>query len=589
MNIKKRYPIALACFSSLMTHTASADFGSMHQHESKNRGMKVGPVNGKVQQDVLSSLSSDSFEIAFDREDNSSSDSRNSTRDSSRNNRGRGNGNNGSETANLIDVFSLLNAHLTGVVESTIGAHVDQAELESLERHDAYLEAFELGDEIFEMKYNVIDGIGVNVGDGRRFSRLPRLDLDASDAWASIMPHRITGPNGDSCIGCHNLPFADGAGEINDNTVRIDPAREQEGTIQRQTPHMFGMGAQQLLAEEMTTELQAQRDAAVDQACEDNSSVDTNLSAKGIDFGEIVVRCRRIDYSDLDGVDPSLVVKPYEWKGLTASVRDFVRGAMHQELGMQAEELVGDADMDFDGVSTELTVGDITSLAVYAAGQPRPVTKLELNSIASELSDSILEMYGLPLSDSQVASINNGEQVFEDVSCADCHTPALTLDSPVFSEPSTHPDYFEDVFPAGGDVRMPQTIISFDLSTELEDNAFELASGQTLGNFERTADGETIVRLYGDLKRHDMGESLAEAIDEGRVGNSTFITETLWGVGSTPPYLHDGRATTLIEAIAYHGGDALDSRDAFMEASTADQADLLAFLNNLVIFLDEEE
>ena len=77
-----------------------------------------------------------------------------------------------------------------------------------------------------------------------------------------------------------------------------------------------------------------------------------------------------------------------------------------------------------------------------------------------------------------------------------------------------------------------------------------------LGSIARDARGVPQVELYGDLKRHDMGADLAEQIDEKGTGASVFLTENLWGVGSTAPYLHDGRATTLAGAILVHGGDA---------------------------------
>ncbi len=49
---------------------------------------------------------------------------------------------------------------------------------------------------------------------------------------------------------------------------------------------------------------------------------------------------------------------------------------------MQAVEIVGhDRDGDFDGVVNEITIGDMTALAVYLAAQPRPTTLLELNSL----------------------------------------------------------------------------------------------------------------------------------------------------------------------------------------------------------------
>ncbi|MCB1056331.1 MAG: hypothetical protein KDD11_12590, partial [Acidobacteria bacterium] len=47
------------------------------------------------------------------------------------------------------------------------------------------------------------------------------------------------------------------------------------------------------------------------------------------------------------------------------------------------------------------------------------------------------------------------------------------------------------------------------------------------------------------------------------------------------PYLHDGRATTLYDAVEFHGGEAQSARDAFLALSSNDRDDLLHFLSKL--------
>ena len=85
------------------------------------------------------------------------------------------------------------------------------------------------------------------------------------------------------------------------------------------------------------------------------------------------------------GVAADLIVRAFQWKGARVSLRDFNRDAAHQEIGMQAVEIVGDdVDGDFDGVANEFTVGDMTAMAVYLAAQPRPTSKLELASLAAD-------------------------------------------------------------------------------------------------------------------------------------------------------------------------------------------------------------
>src|SRR6185436_2724788 len=132
----------------------------------------------------------------------------------------------------------------------------------------------------------------------------------------------------------------------------------------------------------------------------------------------------------------------------------------------------------------------------------------------------------------------------------------------------------------------PAHPITFDLTQDQPDNQIPGPNGETihLGSLQTDDRGRGIVDLYGDLRRHDLGTGLAERIDEVGTGASVFLTENLWGVASTAPYLHDGRATTLTEAILEHGGEARTSRESFQALSLGRQRDLIAFLQNLVLF-----
>ena len=93
------------------------------------------------------------------------------------------------------------------------------------------------------------------------------------------------------------------------------------------------------------------------------------------------------------------------------------------------------------------------------------------------------------------------------------------------------------------------------------------------------AGGGIEVPLYADLKRHDMGPELAESF--GHPLDAQFTTARLWGGADTAPYLHDGRATTLFDAIEFHGGEAQDGRDAFMALAAENQLALIGFLKKL--------
>ena len=89
------------------------------------------------------------------------------------------------------------------------------------------------------------------------------------------------------------------------------------------------------------------------------------------------------------------------------------------------------------------------------------------------------------------------------------------------------------------------------------------------------------VPLYSDLLIHDMGGSLADGVVEGQASGVDWRTTPLWGLGLRQRFLHDGRATTIREAILAHGGDAAGARARFRELPENDQAELIAFLATL--------
>jgi hypothetical protein len=494
-----------------------------------------------------------------------------------------------------------------------------QNELNDLVAANKSLQAFELaferGDELFGSAFNALDGSGANVGNGERYTHVPRPDLTGAGQWGTHVPARVTGPNAAGCFECHDQPVEDGAGRAGGNVHR-DPGRT--GTparfIQRNTPHLFGAGGLQRLAEEMTDDLRAQVKAAVLACPTVNCSVPVTLTTKGIGFGRVIITrkdpndpsfppnncmgtdaipfidpadCLQglgADIAGLQGISRDLVVRPFQWKGSIAFVRDFNRDASNQEIGMQAVELAGeDRDSDFDGVTNELRVGDQTALALYIAGQPRPTTRQEL---------SRLGLLRPPVTGAETASVDRGDRLFQQIGCATCHAPELTINSPIFSEPSQNPNFRDLRFPAGMDPISrgldPAHAVTFDLTRDQPDNRVRVGGKEVrFGAFDRstTRPGAAVVRLLGDLKRHDMGPGLAEQVDEVMTGASVFLTENLWGVGSTPPYLHDGRATTLTEAILLHGGEGQASRDAFAALPAASKTDLVAFLDNQVLFV----
>jgi CxxC motif-containing protein (DUF1111 family) len=122
----------------------------------------------------------------------------------------------------------------------------------------------------------------------------------------------------------------------------------------------------------------------------------------------------------------------------------------------------------------------------------------------------------------------------------------------------------------------------------------------TLGCAEcHTPDLGGVAGLYSDLLLHRMGQDLegggsyndpplpaSPSPDEKLPASDSpspgeWRTPPLWGVADSAPYLHDGRAPTLEEAIRLHGGQAARSSKRFAKLSEREQAQVVAFLKTL--------
>ena len=87
------------------------------------------------------------------------------------------------------------------------------------------------------------------------------------------------------------------------------------------------------------------------------------------------------------------------------------------------------------------------------------------------------------------------------------------------------------------------------------------------------------MRLYSDLLLHDMGPDLADGFLQGSATGVEFRTMPLWRVADRSHFLHDGRATTIVDALLGHGGQAAAARAAFLALTPAERTALLDFLS----------
>ena len=301
-------------------------------------------------------------------------------------------------------------------------------------------------------------------------------------------------------------------------------------------PFLYGGGGVELLAKEMTADLQA----LLAQAPNDPIGTVTSLDTHGVNFGTITTLYGGGVQIDAVGVNEDLVVRPFGRKGENFSMRDFDRGAMQFHFGIQPEEVVGaGVDEDGDLVADEVTVAEMSMLHIFDVTNARPFI------------------------DRQTTETELGFQRFTEVGCSGCHMPVMQTYSKLL--PLAHPEVPTD--PAAN------VYLSIDLTKDVGTNGS--------GVFGSNRHGGVDVPLFSDLKRHPMGTRLAETFERGELLQDEFVTARLWGIADTGPYLHDGRATTLYQAIEYHGGEAQSVRDAFLALPETDQSALIRFLLTL--------
>ncbi len=98
---------------------------------------------------------------------------------------------------------------------------------------------------------------------------------------------------------------------------------------------------------------------------------------------------------------------------------------------------------------------------------------------------------------------------------------------------------------------------------------------------------EVDVHLYSDLLLHDMGPELADNREDGSASGTEWKTAPLWGtriieafLNGQSFFLHDGRATSIHEAIVLHGGEAEASRNAYLALSDEERSTVIDFVKN---------
>lgn len=374
----------------------------------------------------------------------------------------------------------------------------------------------------------------------------------------------------DSCASCHGRPRG-AAGFGGDVATRPDS---------RDAPHLFGLGLKEMLADEITADLRKLRATAQADAKKNNNPATVRLLSKGIDFGSLTAKPDgSVDTSKVNGVDLDLRVRPFFAHGGKISIREFIDGALNDEMGLQAVDpeletaasggrFVTPAGMVLDGAVDKLERPAATS----------PLTDPDRDGVTNEIPTALvdyLEFYLLnyfkPATYEETPGVIRGRRTFDRIGCARCHISDLTVKSDRrVADLDTKFDSEKGIFNGLFATAVP-------LFTTQADN-----SGHPAKKLPKH--GEFLVKnIFTDFKRHDLGANFYERNYDGTT-QKLFLTTPLWGVGTTSPYGHDGRSINLTEVILRHGGEAKDEATRFACLPDDQRSHLVEFLQSLVVF-----
>ena len=225
----------------------------------------------------------------------------------------------------------------------------------------------------------------------------------------------------------------------------------------------------------------------------------------------------------------------FGWKAQNKSLLVFAGEAYNVEMGITNQMFPQERD-ETPGCLFNATPEDTLNFTTTPKGTANPNTAV-LSDI--EAFADFVRMLAPPTPAPDTPSTVKGRAAFIKVGCAQCHTPSLTTGKMIASGSSTSPS--------------------------------AALSNQT-------------ANLFSDLLVHHMGRGLADGITQGGAGPDEFRTAPLWGVGQRVFFLHDGRTSNLVEAIADHRSRESEANrvvEHFDRLNTQEQQDIINFLRSL--------
>ena len=264
----------------------------------------------------------------------------------------------------------------------------------------------------------------------------------------------------------------------------------------------------------------------------------------------------------------------FGWRGQMERLHDFVLGACANELGLEVpghEQPRDPLRPSYRPGGLDLTERQCAALTAFVASLPAPRMVRPEERERRELAD-------------------RGRELFASVGCVACHVEQIGPVDGLYSDLLLHDLGAALVDPVAAEPTLVPTGRRLPAEKSVLNEGVSQTGAQTVSvpppsprPRGYSGGGQSqLVQLPGTILVPDpkTGQRVEFRVLESPLDRE-WRTPPLWGLADSAPYLHDGRAATVVEAVALHGGEAEACTKRFFALPLADRLSVLEFLSCL--------
>ncbi|MFK8112474.1 MAG: di-heme oxidoredictase family protein [Rubripirellula sp.] len=280
----------------------------------------------------------------------------------------------------------------------------------------------------------------------------------------------------------------------------------------------------------------------------------------------------------------------FGWRANVSKLVRFVDRACANELSLETKRMPQATDPARPGYrnpAPDISDDQIEAMSEFIASLPRPIER------QSDDHDTL-------------EAVKLGRAAFESVGCAVCHVPKLGAVDGLYSDLLLHdmgpnmydydaaePQVIKQTPAVGvGEVPGSRQHSYYGVSTQLpgaagsgvNDSFVSPRSSQATEDYVTVRTGQEFGRIVTAVNQTARVRAEMRILRKLKPTNTSqeWKTPPLWGIADSAPYMHDGRAETLLEAISLHEGESAGTRDRFLQLPLRDRKAMITFLETLV-------